>query len=220
MNALIRDQIEYYDARAGEYDRTSTPPGDVLAPFGQAQVDALDRFGPAGDVLEIASGTGSWTLALLHHASHVTAVDASAEMIARARAKVGTDRRVDFVQADVLSWRPDRRFDVVFFANWLSHVPGWAFEGFWSVVAGALRPGGRVFFVDEHEDAWRHDALAEEFVDDRTSIVQRTLLDGRTFRVVKVFWNAHDLQERLRALGWDVEIRTVGPFYWAEGRRA
>jgi hypothetical protein len=31
-NALIREHIEYYRARASDYDVTSSPPGDPLAP--------------------------------------------------------------------------------------------------------------------------------------------------------------------------------------------
>lgn len=56
VDALIREQIEYYDARASEYDRTATPPGDVLAPFGRAQIDALHRFRPVGETLYWADG--------------------------------------------------------------------------------------------------------------------------------------------------------------------
>jgi demethylmenaquinone methyltransferase/2-methoxy-6-polyprenyl-1,4-benzoquinol methylase len=220
VDALIREQIEYYDARAPEYDRTSTPPGDFLAPFGRAQVEALGHFAPSGDVLEIASGTGSWTVELLRHASSVTALDASAGMIRIARAKVGDDTRVRFVRADVLSWRPDRRYDVVVFANWLSHLPRAAFDAFWAIVAEAVRPNGRVFFADELEDAWRNEALREEVVEEATSVVRRSLLDGRTFRVVKVFWDPAELRDRLAALGWFVEIHPIGPFFWAEAKRS
>jgi SAM-dependent methyltransferase len=219
---LIREQIAYYDARASEYDATSVPPGDVLAPFGRELTEALHRFAPTGDVLEIAAGTGSWTVELLRHASSVTALDPSEEMIRAARAKVGDDRRVRFVRADVFSWRPDRRYDVVVFANWLSHVPPAAFDAFWDVVGAAIHhPDGRVFFADELEDAWRHDALSEEFVGEASlPVVRRSVLDGREFRVVKVFWNPTELTERLAELGWDMDIHPVGPFFWAGGRRA
>src|SRR6059036_2050298 len=119
---LIDEQIEYYRQRAPEYDETSTPPGDVLAPFGRRLHAALDAFRPEGDVLEIACGTGGWTEHLLRYASHVTAVDASSEMIRLARSRVDDDPRVEFVEADIFRWVPQAAHDVVFFANWLSHV--------------------------------------------------------------------------------------------------
>jgi len=58
---LILGQIDYYRQRAPEYDETSSPPGNPLAPHGQRIEDALHAFAPAGKVLEIASGTGTWT---------------------------------------------------------------------------------------------------------------------------------------------------------------
>lgn len=58
-DALIREQIEYYRQRAPEYDETSAPAGDPFAAYGQEIQDALHRFAPRGNVLEIASGTGA-----------------------------------------------------------------------------------------------------------------------------------------------------------------
>ena len=57
--------------------------------------------------------------------------------------------RVRFVEADLFAWRPDRRYDAVFFGFWLSHVPLERFDGFWALVADCLAPGGRVCFVDD-----------------------------------------------------------------------
>jgi hypothetical protein len=71
------------------------------------------------------------------------------EVLELAPERVGAGARVRFVQADLFGWRPDRRYDVVFFAFWLSHVPPERFESFWALVAECLTPGGRVFFVDD-----------------------------------------------------------------------
>jgi len=74
----------------------------------------------------------------------------------QAQHKIGEDPRVRFLQADIFSWRADRQYDVVFFANWLSHVPPSRFDSFWKTVEAAVKPGGRIFFVDEGRDAvWR-----------------------------------------------------------------
>lgn len=76
---------------------------------------ALGRAGPR--IVDIYPETGQ----LLRHATEVTAVDASAEMLAIAAAQVDHER-VRFIQADLFSWKPDRQ-DVVFIGFWLPHVP-------------------------------------------------------------------------------------------------
>ena len=219
-DALIREQIEYYRQRAPEYDETSTPIGDALAAYGEEIQAALNRFAPRGEVLEIASGTGSWTKYLLQHADNVTALDSAPEMHQESRDKLGNDPGVRYLEADVLAWEPDRSYDVVFFAAWLSHVPPTQFDTFWDTVSRALAPKGRVFFTDEIKDAWRNEEhLREDFVHDPSiPIVRRPLRDGRTFDVVKVFWDPNDLEKRLANLGWAIKVHPAGPFYWGEGQ--
>jgi SAM-dependent methyltransferase len=218
-DALVREQIEYYRARAPEYDVTSSPPGDPLAPY-RSQIEmGLDAFRPTGRVLEVASGTGAWTVHLLRYASSVTALDSSQEMHELSRRKIGGDPRLRYLRADVFSWQPDERYDVVFFANWLSHVPPGRFHRFWETVRAALAPAGRVFFADESVDAWRYEEqLFRETSagDPSVPVVRRSLVDGRTFRVVKNFWTPEELRSTLGAMGWDVGIHTTGPFFWAE----
>lgn len=210
VEALLAEQKDYYRAIAPEYEQ------HAIAGDGAPELlAALEAFRPTGDVLELACGPGTWTPRLLHHANTVTAVDAAPEMIARAQARVADDR-VQFVQADLFSWKPDRRYDVVFFGFWLSHVPLTRFESFWSMVADALVPAGRVFFVD---DAYR---TPEELIEgEASSTVQRRLLDGTAFKAVKVPHRPADLQRRLHELGWNITVTpTAGAFYWGQGAAA
>jgi demethylmenaquinone methyltransferase/2-methoxy-6-polyprenyl-1,4-benzoquinol methylase len=134
VQALLAEQIEYYRHRAAEYEETARPPGDSLASNGHELVAALGRSEATGNVLEIASGTGAWTTQILKHASSVAALDSAPEMHAQAAVRVSGDRRVRLLQADVFSWTPDHAYDVVFFANWLSHVPLARFGTFWRTV--------------------------------------------------------------------------------------
>jgi SAM-dependent methyltransferase len=219
-DALVKEQIEYYRAQASDYDVTSSLPRDPLAIYVRQIEKALDEFRPTGRVLEIASGTGGWTVHLLRYASSITAVDSSSEMHDRSRRKLGADSRVRYLSADAFSWNPDGRYDVVFFANWLSHVPPGRLCRFWGTVRAALAPAGRVFFVDELEDAWAYDERFRETFrrDPSLPIVLRSVPDGRTFHVSKVFWNPEELRSTLRAMGWEVEVHTAGPFFWAEAK--
>lgn len=208
---LLAEQVAYYRAVAPEYESLTVPGGG-----GNEVAEALDAFAPAGDVLELACGPGMWTELMLRHATSVTAVDAAPEMLARARARVGEhEARVRWVQADLFSWRPDRRYDVVFFGFWLSHVPRDRFDAFWRFIDDCLAPGGRIFFVD---DAFR---TPEELIEgEASSTVERRTGAGAAFRIVKVPYRAADLERRLAQLGWQVVVaQTSGTFYWGAGSR-
>jgi trans-aconitate methyltransferase len=171
-DALLAEQVAYYRAAAAEYALDEPAARDLAA--------AVDEFRPAGDVLELACGPGTWTPQLLRHAAKVTAVDAAPEMLARARARVGHDR-VSFVQADLFEWTPGGKYDVVFFGFWLSHVPPERFHSFWTLVRACLKPNGRVFFVDDNA------RTPEELVYGEASFaIRRRLRDGTAHRAVKV----------------------------------
>ena len=153
-----------------------------------------------------------WTPTLLRHAASVTAVDAASERLAIASARIDDDR-VRLIEADVFSWRPDRRYDVVFFGFWLSHVPLERFESFWSLVGERLAPDGRVFFVD---DGYR---TPQELIEgERSSTIRRLLNDGSAYRAVKVALTPSGLEARLSRLGWRITVTpTSGPFFWGSG---
>lgn len=207
---LLDEQVAYYRALAADYlDQGLDLPG------GGELTHALNAFQPRGSVLELACGPGVWTGQLLRYAADVTAVDASPEMLAIAATRVFAER-VRFIRADLFTWRPDRRYDVVFFGFWLSHVPAERFESFWSLVADCLKPQGRVFFAD---DAYRtRDELVEG---PSSSTIRRKTPDGTAYRIVKVPHQPGDLERRLQQLGWDIKVTaTAGPCYWGAGSMA
>ena len=160
---------------------------------------------PTGHVLEIACGTGLWTEALAGLADTVTAIDAAPEAVEIASDRVRS-ANVSFEVADIFSWTPGARFDVIFFSAWLSHVPTDRFEQFWQLLRGLLAEDGRVLFIDEHVD----ERGKEAYVAGRDEIVERRLRDGGTFRVIKNFVDPERLELRLRRLGWDCTIRRDG----------
>ncbi|HEX6677373.1 MAG TPA: class I SAM-dependent methyltransferase [Actinomycetes bacterium] len=194
VQALVAEQVAYYRARAPDYDD---------AYLGKDWDRCIEELPIAGDVLELACGTGHWTPMLAARARSVTAVDAAPEVLALARRRV-RGLPVEFIEADVFAWQPPRRFDTVFFAFWLTHVPPARFAAFWSMVGMALAPGGWVCFLDDHS----RERAGERFVPDQaTPTVWRRLRDGSEHRVVKVYYAPGELAARLAELGWSADIR-------------
>ena len=210
---LLADQRSFYRAWAPEYDewwqrrgRYDDGPEDTAEWGQQIQLvmEAVDRFGPVGDVLELAGGTGWWTQHLAQTARTLTVLDSSSETLRLNRQRVSRPD-VTYIVADVFDWRPERRYDTVFFSFWLSHVPRRLFEKFWELVASCLRPAGRAFLIDNRRDLTR--TLQDPYVLDEADDVQRRRLgDGSEHRVVKVFYEPDELATQLQRLGWIADL--------------
>ena len=224
--SVLQEQIDYYDARADEYDRQLDMAGryadrtsakDAQGRDIQEAESALAHLAIRGDVLELACGTGWWTRRLARTATSVTAVDASQAMLDINSRRVSSGN-VRYVAADLFTWVPDRTYAFVFFAFWLSHVPASRFEPFWRMVDAALAPGGRVFFVDEHAASATREQ--EDWAGQRDGEARRSLADGRSFQIVKTYFEPGELGRRLAALGWDFTFRsTFRQVFHAVGER-
>ena len=110
---------------------------------------------------------------------------------------------VRYVRADLFDWRPEDRYDVVFFGFWLSHVSPGRFAAFWQLVRSALEPDGRAFFVDSLRAQTPAGELREQ-TSEHTTL--RQLNDGRE---VKIFYDSVDLEARLAALSWRFPVQTT-----------
>lgn len=219
LDALLAEQVDYYCARAPEYLADAgilgvTP--ETQGASARSIIAAIEAAAPLGEVLELACGPGTFTGELARRATAVTALDASPEMLEIAAARTRPARHISFARANLFTWTPDRRYDFIFFGFWLSHVPPERFASFWSAVAAALTPTGRVMFVDDGH------RTADELIDGpESSTIERRLRDGRRFRAVKVAHEPEPLQRSLRELGWAIEVRPLeGPFFLGLGPRA
>ncbi len=199
VDGLLGEQLAYYRARAGEYDQDYAANAELHDPG-----SVLAGLPVSGDVLELACGTGQWTLRLADRATSLTAVDGAPEMLALA-ARRTAGRAVDYRQVDLFGWRPERRYDRVFFGFWLSHVPPARYPAFWSMVAGALRPGGRAVFVDDGVDS----TAGERWLAGLPApAATRQLNDGTEHRIVKVPLDPAELTAALTGLGWSADVQT------------
>jgi demethylmenaquinone methyltransferase/2-methoxy-6-polyprenyl-1,4-benzoquinol methylase len=222
---LLAEQVDYYRARAPEYDDwwERRGPNWDLGPelnaswqhdIGELE-DSLITSGVSGRVLELAGGTGNWTGSIRRAADHLTVVDSSAETLALNRDKNGGDG-IDFVTADLFTWRPDRRFDAVTFSFWISHVPDARWASFWAMVTDALESDGVVWFCDNaHPEHLQQHAPAALWSRGRPNSVPRRegeerqtriLDDGRRYDVVKRFWHPPELEDALADVGFDARV--------------
>jgi SAM-dependent methyltransferase len=220
LEGLLAGQANYYRERAGEYDdwwfrrgrydHGAEANGRWFADAADVEA-ALERFKPAGDVLELACGTGLWTRHLTAHAHRVTAVDASREVLEINRRRVD-DPSVTYLEADLFAWEPDGLYDVCFFSFWLSHVPEERFADFWEKVGRALAPGGRVFFLDSSRSDLAS-AVDHKLPAPDEEVMLRRLADGREFQIVKRFYEPPALELRLADLGWSAQVQTTTEFF-------
>lgn len=217
--SILKDQVAYYRARAGEYDEWHLRQGryyrgDEHKRQWFAELDILqselERERPFGKCLELACGTGLWTACLARGAAGLTAIDAASETIEINRTKIG-DAQVRYVIADLFEWRPTETYDFIFFGFWLSHVPPSRFEDFWERLRAAVAPGGTVFFVDNRGVA--EASRPEAPVDRARTTERRSLNDGRTFEIVKVYYEPRSLTARLEPLGWRAALRVTDNFF-------
>jgi ubiquinone/menaquinone biosynthesis C-methylase UbiE len=193
-----------YDAiinRQGLYDQGPELNAHWFAEWDEV-VAQLQAFPLTGDVLELAAGTGIWTQQLLRSASTITAVDASAEMLRVNQAKVASPR-VTYVLADLFSWEPEHVYDALFFGFWLSHVPREQLDAFLHSCWTWLRPGGKMFFVDDTGGP----TIAPDTPVKQGQIETRILSDGRSFEVVKNYYEVADLVAACVRAGFDITIR-------------
>ena len=234
---VLAEQLAYYRARAPEYDKWFRREG--LHDWGEEQnarwrgeleevQAALDRFAPAGEVLELAYGTGEWTLRLAATASRVTGIDAAPEMRDRASAKLRAagHTNVDLLIGDLFAWEPDKVYDAVVFAFWLSHVPLDRADRFWENVRESLRPGGRFFLADSarvrtSEKSELPGVIVERNIvhhssgelDLAASFDLRRLEDGRRYRVVNRSFHPDELARDLRERGFEAHFDETEQFF-------
>ena len=216
---LDREMIEYYEARAPEYDdwylrRGRYAHGPIHDAAWDAELDAagrwLDGLPMTGEIVELAAGTGWWS-PLLAAKGVASLYDASEPPLARARERlVAHGLRAHLHVRD--AWAaPDRPVDALFTGFWLSHVSAERLVAFLTVARSWLKPGGLYAFIDSLDDPQSGTSDRVAPVDE---IQRRRLADGREFRVVKAYHAPDALATALRATGFDeVSVTTTGRFF-------
>ena len=157
---VAADMRDYYEARAPEYDdwylrRGRYAHGAIDDAVWNVELDAagqwLDAIPFAGEIVELAAGTGWWS-PLLASKGELSLYDTSPAALERARTRlVAHGLRAHLHVRDAWT-EPDRAVDGVFAGFWLSHVERTDFGAFLALVRRWLRPGGRFAFIDSLAD--------------------------------------------------------------------
>ena len=207
---ILDEQITYYRKMAQEYDETTGQTEDLQRAFARAR-DLLQQHAPVEQVLELACGTGTWTRALPPLGRELTAIDASPEMLSLARQKVGNA---------VVQFQPRQQYDLVFFANWLSHVPPQRLDAFLGNVARAVRPGGSLALVDQYAPMQEDREIIVRDAKEGAIYAKCSLLNGQTFLIVKVFYDLQIIETLLDALDFTVTVHKLDDiFFFLQARR-
>jgi ubiquinone/menaquinone biosynthesis C-methylase UbiE len=134
-----------YNSWAAQYDSNDNKTRDLEAVALRETLAHIDF----DNCLEIGCGTGKNTVWLIEKAKLVSAVDLSEEMLAKAKAKIRSER-VEFQQADItVPWTFGKeKYDLVSFSLVLEHIenPDLIFKE----TAAALKPGGHVYIGELH----------------------------------------------------------------------
>lgn len=127
------DTIRVYDTRADDYARVTA--ADTPDPLLQAFIDVLP---PQGHVLDLGCGPGVFARLMAQAGLHVTATDASAQMVALAAKQPGIRAR----QASFDDLTDTDTYDGVWANFSLLHAPRHALPRHLKSIHNALKSGG------------------------------------------------------------------------------
>jgi len=203
--------VDYYRRRAGEYEAIYAKP-ERQRDLRLLEARVAERL--AGRrVLEVACGTGYWTLIAARTAASIVATDAAEEpmRIARSKNYGRTPVRFQLSDAYALDERLGR-FDAALAFFWWSHVPLGRIAEFLSSLHARLDPGARVLLMDNTYVDGSSTPIAERDAEGNTYQL-RPLADGTQNRVLKNFTTEADLRAHLASHARELHYRAL-EYYW------
>lgn len=203
--------LDYYRRRATEYEAI------YAKPERQPDLAFLREWIPerlkGRRVLEVACGTGYWTVLLAQEAAGVVATDGAEEPMGIAKSKDYGGHDVRFEIADAYAL-PERlgRFDGAFAGFWWSHIPLSRLESFLRSLHARLERGARVLLLDNRHVEGSSTPVAECDAAGNTYQLRR-LKDGSESRVLKNFPSETELRAALAPHASSIDYRAL-PYYW------
>lgn len=206
--------INYYRARAGEYERIYYRDNPVRRGEIEDEKKRLTDLVNGKRVLELACGSGYWTQVMSETASDITAVDLSPEML-REAAKKSFGCRVDFREADMVEpFGIVPPVDLVALGFWFSHQPKEEYERFFETIAAPLAPAGKIWMVDNNPPAEGPETHSVKVDDHGNNFKRRWLENGLEHIILKNYFSEEELRELFSAY-FTVERLIFKEYYWS-----
>lgn len=161
------DTQQAYNAWASQYDTNLNKTRDLEAIALRSNLATINF----NRCFEIGCGTGKNTVWFAEKAKHVTAVDLSEEMLAKAKEKVSS-KKVEFKQADITKDWTFRNglYDLVSFSLVLEHIND--LDHIFKEVAASLNSGGHVYIGELHPFKQYNGSKARFETETGTQVVQ------------------------------------------------
>ncbi len=207
------ETIEYYQMRAGEYDKVYTRdnPGrqTELAKLYESSRRTLSHR----RVLDLACGTGYWTRLVSETAASILGIDINPATLIEAEKKRYLCP-VNFIRADLFHLPLARQsFNGLLASYVVSHIRRQDFDLLTSTLKFLLEPGSRLFICDNNpvceskpDIMWDNEHV--------NSYKRRTLENGREYRILKNYFEREELEKMFNSWG-RIENFTFGIYYWS-----
>jgi len=206
-----------HDEDAPEYDQDVRNEAHPIRAGYDALLDwvaAETAVAGSGQILELGSGTGNLTLRLTPGAA-VTCVDVSQEMQLLAQEKLPAERKVTYVQEDILAFfdQPREPFEAIVSTYTIHHLTEEEKALLFEKIAAALEPGGTAVFGDL---MFKDDAAREAYQAMCRATGQEDLADDIDD---EFFWNVETAVEKLQTLGFEVRTKQFSALSWGIAAR-
>ncbi len=156
-----------YSIWAEQYDTNDNKTRDLEA---EALKETLANIS-FNNCLEVGCGTGKNTAWLIQKAEHITAIDFSSEMLAKAKEKI-TSGRVQFKQGDITeSWTfTNSLYDLISFSLVLEHISD--LDHVFNEAANYLNHNGHIYIGELHPYKQYSGSKARFNADDGLKVVE------------------------------------------------
>lgn len=205
-HSFDKDYWETHWERAGEHAPDRRP---LANPYLARETADLTP----GTALDAGCGEGAEAIWLAVTGWQVTAADISAAALERARQRASTGELaggIDWVDADLTTWEPDRRYDLV-----MTHYahPAMPQLDFYERIAEWVTPGGTLLIVGhlhdhgEHDHGEHHDGHDHQHPEEATATAEAIVarLEPAAWSIV----TADETTRQLRGGGRVVQLRDV-----------
>lgn len=163
----------------GRWNGLDSSPGDCVYPF-------VEKYANGGAILDLGCGSGSTgnELAITSY-STFTGVDISDVAIERARKRGIKEKRQaknHYLQADICSYIPEQRFDVILFRDSIYYIPRNDIHALLERYSNYLTTNG-VFVIRMFSSTGKYQGIVE-IVENSFNIIERYACEGTTTTVV------------------------------------